>query len=106
MADTCKEADSLGEVDVPADKLWGAQIRYGVCAVFLAVSAAAAPAQSEPIPSAKDDARSGPDALPPGEYPNHLFKPPFPSPTAEESKELYQVSLIMTGRPTLLFRWR
>ena len=25
MADIRKETDSLGEVDVPADKLWGAQ---------------------------------------------------------------------------------
>lgn len=25
MADTRKETDSLGEVEVPADKLWGAQ---------------------------------------------------------------------------------
>ncbi len=88
MADTHKEADSLGEGDVPAGKLGGAGIRYGVCAVFLAVFAAATPAQSEPIRSAQDDARSGPDALPPGEYPNHLFKSPFPPPTAEESKEL------------------
>jgi len=30
MTDVRKESDSLGEIDVPADKLWGAQTQRSI----------------------------------------------------------------------------
>lgn len=62
-------------------------VRFGVCAVFWAGFAVTVAAHSEPAPSAQDDAPEQLAPLRPGEYPNHLFKSPFPPPTAEESQE-------------------
>jgi len=58
-----------------------------VCAVFWAVFTATVPARTEPALSAQEDAPEQLAPLRPGEYPNYLFKPPFPPPTSEESQE-------------------
>jgi len=90
-------------------------VRFRICAVFWAVSAITVPAHSEPAPSAQDDAREQSAPLRPGEYPNYLFKPPFPAPPAEESQEFREKYLFgdwlgarselakLGIKPTLLF---
>ena len=61
--------------------------RFGVCTVFWAIFVMTVLAYSEPALSAQDDAREQLGPLRPGEYPNYLFKPPIPPPTAKESQE-------------------
>ena len=62
-------------------------IRFGVCAVFWTGFAVTVAAHSEPDPSVQNVAQEQSGPLRPGEYPNYLFKPPFPPPTSEESQE-------------------
>jgi len=68
------------------------EVRLGVCAVCWAVFAVSAAAQSEATPAAQVELPERPARLRPGEYPDYLFREPFPVPgveTGEDGRDKY-----------------
>ena len=69
-------------------------VQSRICVFLWMVFAATAPARSEPAPPAQDNVQEVPTPSRPGEYPNSLFKPPYPTPISKESQELNEKYLL------------
>src|SRR5215831_20731054 len=70
------------------------EVVLALCAVFWAVLAPYAIAQSETNPPAQRDPAERPARQRPGEYPDYLFREPHPAPTVETSEELREKYLL------------
>jgi hypothetical protein len=80
------------------------KVPFAMCAVCCAVFAHSAPAQSEPTPVAQIEQPEPLARLRPGEYPNYLFREPYPAPlveTSEAFREKYLFGDWLGARPEL-----
>src|SRR6516225_3758164 len=63
------------------------EVRLGVCALFWAIFAHYATAQSDTMPLAQVEPLQRPTRQRPGEYPDYLFREPRPAPVSETSED-------------------
>jgi porin len=70
------------------------EVRLFACAIYWAVFALSAAAQTATPPAAKVDSSERSARLRPGEYPEHLFDEPLPAPVIETSEDFREKYLL------------